>query len=234
MKIQRFFFGFDIGIQNVVISDADFYNQIKNVLRLKSGDKIILCDGKSNEAECVINSIENKKVNLEIINVHQNKNEPKIKLSVYCSVLKRENFELVCQKLTELGVYKIIPLICENTVKQGIKIERLRSIVKEAAEQSQRGVIPQLFLPQKLSDAIEIAQKDGPIFIFDRSGTAEKIHLEDGDISIFIGPEGGWDKSEIDLFKKNKAEIFSLGKLNFRAETAAITGAFATIYGNDF
>ncbi len=233
MKTQRFFLDFDIHSDNISVSNDDFYNQIKNVLRLKPGDRIILCDGKLNEAECLINSVENKKINLKVINVYKNENERKTKLSVYCSVLKRENFELVCQKLTELGVDEIIPLICENTIKQGIKIERLKSIIKEASEQSQRGIVPKLFLPQKLSDAVEIARKNGPVIVFDKSGFSKKI-LSEKNISIFIGPEGGWSNSEIDLFKKTKTQIFSLGELTFRAETAAIVASFVVLYGNDF
>ena len=229
MRIQRFFGNFDFSLKTIAVEKGDFYNQIKNVLRLKPGDDIILCDGKENEAECKISSIEDKKISLEIYRILKNKNEPQIKVTAHCSILKRENFELVVQKLTELGVFKIIPIISKNTVKQGIKKERLETIIREAAEQSGRGIIPELGDPAGFKEALESAQKNGPIVFFDSSGE-ESLRFPDGQtISVFIGPEGGWDKSELDLSKEIGVKIFSLGKLTLRAETAAIAGTFAVL-----
>ncbi len=229
MKIQRFFGNFDFSQKTIVVEGVVFYNQIKNVLRLKPGDKIVLCDGKENDAECTIFSIEDKRINLKIDRVFKNENESETELMVYCSILKRENFELVVQKLTELGVFKIVPIICKNTVKQGIKKGRLEARSKEAAEQSGRGIVPKLSETETFTEAIKSAKKSDSAIIFDSSGGKAGLIADVKNISIFIGPEGGWDESEIDFAKKNGLEVFSLGKLTLRAETAAITASFLAL-----
>jgi 16S rRNA (uracil1498-N3)-methyltransferase len=229
MKIQRFFGNFDFSQKNITVEDDGFYNQIKNVLRLKAGGKIILCDGKANDAECTISSIGDKGVLLKVDEVFRNENESQLKLTAYCSILKRENFELIAQKLTELGVFKIVPIICKNTIKQSLKKERLEVIIREAAEQSGRGIIPELSEAKDFKEVVKSAKKNGPVIIFDLSGEEDNLSNNTQNISMFIGPEGGWDKSEIDFAKKNELKIFSLGKLTLRAETAAIVGSFLAL-----
>lgn len=208
---------------------------MKNILRLRAGDKIVPCDGKLNEAQGIIDSFQNQEVEVIIKKAVKNVSEPNVRLTVYCSILKRENFEPAVQKLTEIGAAKIVPIIAENTVKQGIKAERLEAIIKEAAEQSGRGIIPQISGPILLSDAFKQSEDDDARIIFDISGKQQPSFPEESkNISVFIGPEGGWDEKEIESARQSGVEVISLGELTLRAETAAIVGSYPALHAGDF
>lgn len=228
MKLHRFFGDFDLQKNKIEIFDEEICNQIKNVLRLGIGDKLILCDGKKRESVVQISAFGKGSVLFENGKTENNQNEPAKNIILYCSILKHDHFELVCQKATEVGASKIVPIICKHTVKKDIRTERVRKIIKEAAEQSGRGKIPVLGEVIEFSKALENAGENEINIIFDASGKKfEPISTKN--IGIFIGPEGGWDKTEIVLAKDKGFSIFNLGKLILRAETAAILGVFAAL-----
>lgn len=235
MKIHRFIENLDLSKKNIKIFDAGFYNQIKNVLRLKAGDRIILCDGQSNEAVCQITGFDKKFVELEVLEKNKNENEPKKNIILFCAILKRENFEFVVQKATELGVKEIYPIISQRTVKFNLKEERIKKIIKEAAEQSGRSIVPILNKPLNFKEALNISADNQINLFFDKSGEAfNPCGITNNNlvkIGIFIGPEGGWNEEEIKIVKKMSEKnpsfkIISLGKLTLRAETAAIIASY--------
>lgn len=236
MRLNRFLMKFDLNQDNLRIDDFEIYNQIRNVLRLKAGEQIVLFDGESNEARAEILSInhEDKTVNLLILETGKNQQESKKEIILYCSILKRENFELVAQKVTEIGISKIVPIICERTVKTGIRKERLKKIVKEASEQSGRGIVPGVSEPINFEQALEQAKENDLNLFFDISGQSIKSYEESYEveprkihkIGLFIGPEGGWSDRELKLAEENNFEIVKLSELNFRAETAAIIASY--------
>lgn len=231
MREDRFFVNFKISKRKIEISNKEIFHQLKNVLRKKVGERIILFDGKQKEGIAEIKNYLKNKVEVEILKVRKNEKEPKVFVSLYCSILKKQNFELVVQKTTEIGVKEIVPIICKNTVKLGLNLERLKKIAKEAAEQSGRGTLPEILEPMELEKAIERVRNANLKILFDASGKnffqlqKEKIKS----LAVFVGPEGGWAKEEIKLAKKENFEILNLGKLNLRAETAAIVGSFLGI-----
>lgn len=203
---------------------------MKNVLRKRVGERIILLDGSGKEAKAEIKKFLKDKIEVKILEIRENKTEPKIFVSLYCSILKKANFEFVVQKATEIGVKEIIPLICKNTVKLGLSLERLRKIAKEAAEQSKRGILPTISEPLNFKEAIEMAESSNLKILFDSSGKDFlKIFKNANKISIFVGPEGGWAKEEIELARRKNFEIVNLGKLNLRSETAATVGSFLAV-----
>ena len=159
MRLHRFIGDFDLKKGNLSITDGDFLNQARNVLRLKIGDRFILSDGKGKEAEGILEGLDKKSALVHISNRSENKNEPERKVVLYCALIKRENFEWVAQKATEVGVSTIVPLISERTVKLNLKKERLGKIIKEAAEQSGRTVVPSLSDPMDFNDALVEAKK---------------------------------------------------------------------------
>lgn len=231
MRSHYFISDFDFSGKNIKIIEPDLVNQFRNVLRFSIGDKIILGNGKMNEVLAEIKEINKDFIIAEIIEIRLNKNEAQKEIVLYCAILKRENFELVCQKAVEVGVCEIIPIICERTVKFGLKDERLKKIIKEAAEQSGRGIIPKLSQTISIGKATEQAKNNDFNLFFDTSGTdLEKIKLaldKTKRIGIFIGPEGGWSEQEIEIARnKENFKIVSLGKLTLRAETAAIVTAY--------
>ncbi|MEW6617300.1 MAG: RsmE family RNA methyltransferase [Patescibacteria group bacterium] len=228
MKIHRFFGKFVIVDKGIMIGEKEMVHQIKNVLHLKIGEKILLCDENKNEYMVEITRIE-KKVDTKIISSGKNKNESKRDVHLYLSILKKENFELAVQKAVEVGVNTITPLITDRTVKLDIKRERILKIIKEAAEQSERGIIPELKEIANFSDVIK-EKRNGITFFCDRSGNnlydLMKKTEEENVINVFIGPEGGWSENELEYAKENKFLIANLGKFTLRGETAAIIASY--------
>lgn len=203
---------------------------MKNVLRKRVGERIILFNGSGKECMAEIKKFFRDKVEVEILEIMESTTEPKIFVSLFCSILKRVNFEFAVQKATEIGVKEIIPLICKNTVKLGLNLERMRKIIKEAAEQSGRGILPTISEPINFREAIERVKNSELKILFDSSGKDFfKVFKKAKKISIFVGPEGGWIKEEIELAKKEKFEVSNLGKLNLRSETAAIVSSFLAV-----
>src|SRR3989338_7391335 len=161
MKLHRFIGDFDLSKQEVEITDPKIIKQIKAVLRLEPGDKIILSDGKGQEAEVVLNLVSVGKITGIIEKLtepadaqnSQGFGEAK-KVNLYIAILKKENFELAVQKAVEAGVSHITPMITERTVKTGLNFERLEKIIREASEQSGRSVLPRLYPISNFEDAL--------------------------------------------------------------------------------
>src|SRR3989344_3618333 len=142
MRLHRFIGDFDLSKEYLKISDRELVNQLKNVFRLKTGDELLLGDGKKNEALACVEEISKGSATLIIKGTLINANEPEIYGILYCSILKKENFELAAQKAVEAGISEIVPVIGKRTVKTSLNIPRLEKISKEAAEQSGRGIVP--------------------------------------------------------------------------------------------
>ena len=230
MREDRFFISTKIEKGELEISNREIFHQLKNVLRKRVGDRLILFDGTGIEAEAQIKEFLKDKVKVEILKIERPDREPKIFISLFCSVLKKSNFELVVQKATEVGVKEIVPILCKNTVKTRLNIERLRKIAKEAAEQSKRVTLPKIEEILSFKKAIEKARNFDLKILFDASGKNFSLKEEVQKIAIFVGPEGGWHGSEIEFAKKENFEILNLGKLNLRSETAAIAASFLVVH----
>jgi 16S rRNA (uracil1498-N3)-methyltransferase len=227
MKFHRFIGDFSFSVNNFVVSDTEIVHQIAHVLKLQVGEYIILGDGKGMEACCEILQIEKNGIQVYTTEVYTTSAELDIKLILFCSILKKEHFEWVVQKSVELGVVQIIPLNCERTIKSSFNKNRLQKIIKEAAEQSGRGFLPQLFSVREFKNNI-FEQSCRRKILFDGSGIGHEIleskikKRNDLELELYIGPEGGWTQKELALASDNNIEIMSLGKTTLRAETAAI------------
>lgn len=232
MHKNRFFVSGNIENKRVVVEDEGIYNQIRNVLRMKKGDGATLLDGEGRAIDVVIRDIKNNTVTFERLGeVYEVESKSRPNVALFCSVLKRENFELVCQKATEIGVGSIHPIICERTVKLGLKKDRLRKIISEAAEQSGRGDAPELYDPVSFPQSLE-GLKGAQNILFDASGSLEDIKKlkREGEIKIWIGPEGGWSEEELHMARLNGFAVISLSGLTLRAETAAIIASYLATY----
>ena len=222
MKLQRFFIK-DAIIEGVEVSmsDADFVHQIFHVFRKKIGDQIVLLDNSGFEFLSEIVFLNKKEVNIKILNKKEVLNIPTNKVTLFASMIKKDKFEWVLEKCTELGVNSFVPVISERVEKKDLNIERAEKILKEASEQSERGFIPDICEPISLSEALENLNTNAIAF-----------HLEGGrfdgggknlkGLAIFIGPEGGWGEKDMDLFKKYNVKIVTLGSQVLRAETASM------------
>ncbi len=231
MKKHRFLFEKNLMSEHLDSDDKELINQLLNVLRLKVGETVLLFDGAGSEISAKIISLDRQKVVFGKIEKVAKVSKEGRDVTLYCSILKKENFEIVVQKATEIGVNKIVPIITSRTVKFGFKEDRLLKIIKEACEQCGRASQPKIESPLKFEEAINEAKKTNKInIIFDQSG--EKIgKLKSDKIAIFIGPEGGWTKEELIMAKKDGFVIGLLGNLTLRAETAGIVGSYEAING---
>ena len=231
MRLNRFFINENLKVGNITVSDMDFINQAKNVLRLKTNDKLILGDGNSNEAVAEIVNLNKEFAELKILETCKNKNESENYAHLYCSVLKKENFEWAVQKAVEVGVKEITPTITARTVKLGLNRERLEKIIKEAAEQSGRGVLPKLNEAIIFDEAIKSSKENG-LNLFFQAGYPLLGHSMSKfeKIGVFVGPEGGWTEEELKKAQSsNEFTIVGLGKTILRAETAAVIASYQAV-----
>lgn len=225
MRMHRFIGNYVFSAKHLEVRDAELANQIKNVLRLVVGDAVILSNGAGKDAIAAITNIGRATVSFNLHDVFENTAEPAVEVTLYCAVLKREHFELVVQKATEAGVSSIVPVLTARTVKQGIRLDRLEKIAREAAEQSGRAKVPAISEPMKLSDAMMQAKEGGFVAFFDMGGepaTKALTTMHEKRIAVMIGPEGGWDPTESEDARRRGFAVLNLGNRTFRAETAAI------------
>jgi 16S rRNA (uracil1498-N3)-methyltransferase len=231
MKLHRFIGDFDLSSSVVVSRDIELINQIKNVLHLPVGRQVVLFVGDGREVVASIEMINKNEVIFKILEQSKNEKESQRDVTLFCSILKKENFELVCQKATECGVKRIVPLISDRTIKTGLKKERLEKIVKEASEQSGRALIPEMGEACSLKEALAFSKGEVKIF-FDASGEDLPLKIDGEKIAIFIGPEGGWTDKELLLAKEYSCSVAKLGNFILRGETAAIVASYLAVNNN--
>jgi 16S rRNA (uracil1498-N3)-methyltransferase len=229
MRLHRFVLGVNLLPGRLQIDDSDVVHQWSKVLRLREGDTVVLCDGKGSQAHAVLHELGKKAAVVIVDQVEKVTAEPKHRVTLCAAIVKRENFEWIVEKATETGVTEIIPIITDRTMKTGLKMERLQAIAKEAVEQCGRGVVPVIREPTEFSDAWKNATGRQVFLHLDGN---ESTARHDGDVTIWIGPEGGWTESEADFAKKNGAEMRSLGALTLRAETACVVATYLAANGS--
>lgn len=229
--------------KRVEVFDVDF-NHIVNVLRMKNGDEVQIGNKDTLDTYLArIKEISNDKAVLEIVEELGN-NESNVKVDLYQGLPKFDKMELVIQKTTEIGINKIVPTdmtrcivkLDEKDYKK--KQERWQKIAESAAQQSKRGMIPEIDDKIKLKDIInKINEYDIFIVAYEEENTntlKEELKQVKGKaeykIGILVGPEGGITEEEIELLKEKGAKIVTLGKRILRTETAPIVLASNIIY----
>ncbi len=230
MKIHRFYIdNIDISPENTIVTqETELIHQLKNVFRYKPGQIIHIFNEQVGEIEVEIAKIDKKdmsfKYNKQIQQADSDKSHKKV--SLYMSIIKNSNFDLVIEKAVELGISEIIPVISERVIKNKLNYERLHKIVKEATEQSGRIQLMKIGGTVELNDAIISAKEySGRVYfgsVIEHEGSKYNISNKDKHVSIFIGPEGGYSDEEIGIFNKQKIQPVRLGDFVLRAETAAI------------
>ncbi|MDO8601546.1 MAG: RsmE family RNA methyltransferase [bacterium] len=226
MKIHRFYVSGDLSTGVLTIIDPEINNQIRNVLKLKIGEPVILFNGAGSEATAIITDIAKTGLIVEISKVRANAAEPKRFVRLYLAILKKEHFELAAQKAVECGVGEIIPVITSRTVKLALKPERVMKIMQEAAEQSGRGVVPRLADIVKFDEALTEATKHNHENFFCDGGAQSELRPRTERVGVWIGPEGGFSPEEVQKAHESGFIGVSLGSLTLRAETAAIVATY--------
>ena len=195
-------------------------NHATRVLRLKQGDEICLLDGAGIGYHAKINSIE-KNVSGTIKESIPDLGENKCSVNLASALIKRDRFELMLEKATELGVNEIQPLTLERCVKKTMNFERSQKIVISSAKQCCRSRFPILHEPIDIKKLLK--NSDGQ-FISGLMGADKSLsELElDKNITVIIGPEGDFTENEIGQMKNAGVIFFNLGGRRLRAETAAL------------
>ena len=149
----------------------------------------------------------------------------KKKVFLIQSIIKKDKFEWIAQKATELGVTDIIPVISERSEKRGLDEKRLQKIIIEATEQSGWGRVPTLHEITSLEEVLQkLEGQKVSVYALDMDGTA--YEKEQGSVAICIGPEGGWGEQDKKICEKYSVKSISIGESVLRAETAAIIGVY--------
>lgn len=212
--------------ENFILADSDIYH-IKKVMRCKNNDKIEVVFDKKVYL-CNIDNIDS--LTLSIIDSYEEDRESNIELTVAVSLVQEQKFDLILQKLTELGVTSIIPLKTERSIvkidssKEEKKKLRWETICKEASEQSHRVTIPKIYNIMTMKELLNNKKQLNLICSLNDKTKPLEDYLTDNinDILFVIGPEGGFSKKEEEFLMENGFECTSLGKRVLRVETAAI------------
>ncbi len=222
MRLHRFFIDEKVGDQRELhIPSEKLIHQWRNVFRFEPGCSVILNDDSGYDYEAVIDSLNKNEANVRIVERRENKNVPSREIYLFVSLTKKDTFEWVLEKATELGVSRIIPIISERSEKKAINFERAKKIIREAAEQSGRAVLPRLYEVMNLADAL--SQYEVPSIAWHPEAEIyTKQNIKSATLACYIGPEGGWSPREISLFVEHKVPVVSLGAAVLRTETASI------------
>lgn len=246
MRLHRFYVSHNFNLNEATTIDSpDLVHQLRRVFRLGVGDRVIFFTGTGIDFECKIYGFgeENKiggarrDASVHVTPVSQNASAffPAREIILYASLVKKDTFEWIVQKATELGVTKIVPILAERSEKKDINVDRLQKIVVEASEQCGRGDVPRVHIVHTMYDifsSVEISFAENLVFHtsaaqIDRANLSKK----NKPVNVFIGPEGGWSEKEIEMFHKAGATVVSLGPQILRAETAAVAALSLVIFG---
>jgi len=231
MSLHRFFVPAELLRRTVLTLSGEVAHQISRVLRLRAGDEIVLLDGTGREYQVRLSLVSAREVCGAVIESQEVLGEPALRLSLYQALLPREKFEHVLQKGTELGVSAFVPVQTERSLPKRSdvgeeKLLRWRRILREAAEQSGRGRIPDLHAPLALADALRQGVGDDvALFAWEEEAklgptSALRLLPRNGSAALFVGPEGGFAKTEVALARQAGATTFGLGARVLRTETA--------------
>lgn len=211
------------------------------VLRLKKGENVLVCDGCGNECVCAVSDVSPGQISLVVQKRQDSTSEPKVKASVYMSFPKADKLEHVIQKATELGAFEIVAFPSARCVSRPDeknlrkKQERWQKIAASAAEQSGRGLIPQIIVLSSYQEALKRAgESDLSILFYENErATTLKMAIEGNrfdSISLLTGPEGGLETREVEQAKNAGFQICTLGSRILRCETAPLCALSAVMY----
>ena len=241
--MQQFFVEpFQIREGTVYLEGADV-NHMKNVLRMRPGEKVRVSDGQGKSYLCCVTGYEEGKAVLELLNKFEENTELPSRVCLFQGLPKGDKMDWIVQKAVELGAYSVIPFPARRSVvkldekKAKKRQERWQAVAKGAAEQSGRGMIPAVHMAPGFREALQIADTLDIVLIpyeleKGMAGTVRTIeNISPGQsVGIFIGPEGGFEEEEVRLAIEHGAVPVSLGKRILRTETAGLTALSILMY----
>jgi 16S rRNA (uracil1498-N3)-methyltransferase len=255
--MNRFFVSKKSFHGQTVLLGSDHAHQLRDVLRMKEGEHIVVLDNEGLEYDVVLTQVRREQVVGQIKEKSPASGEPAVQVTLFQSLLTRDKFEVVLQKCTEVGVTEFVPMVTERSLIRETfikpeKVDRWQRIITEAAEQSHRGRIPKLSPPVTFEQAlggladfdcrlITWPAPESAIRLADYRGPAEgglslrqALRADNKNVprtvALLIGPEGGFSEREVELAKESGAIPITLGPRILRTETAAIVASALVLY----
>ncbi|MGL5088792.1 MAG: RsmE family RNA methyltransferase [Cetobacterium sp.] len=217
----------NIGNEIIEIIEKSDINHLKNAFRIKIGEIIRAVDGEY-EYICEVLSIEKKIIEVKILEKNKDKFSSKVEIDAAIGILKNDKMDLTIQKLTEIGITKIVPLLTKRGIAKILeKKDKWDLIVKEATKQCQAVKLVEIEEPKKLQD-LDFSKYDLAIVPYECEdenslrNILNKNKNKPKKILYIVGPEGGFEKEEIEFLIEKGVTPVSLGKRILRAETASI------------
>ena len=224
----------NIGEKEIVITGADV-NHIRNVLRMRTDEEVLIADGQGAEYRCKLIELNENEVRAQILWKLDGNAELVSAITLFQGLPKSDKMDLIVQKCVELGVDRIVPVSTKRAVvkldakKEQTRLKRWNTISESAAKQSGRGVIPEVSGVMSFGKALEEAKKLDVLLIpYERAEHMAETRRVMGSIQpgqsvgIFIGPEGGFEESEVEEAVAAGAQAITLGKRILRTETAGL------------
>lgn len=231
--MQRYFVEPHLFSEHEVTIVGDDVHHIVNVMRAKEGEEIFVSDGAGRTARARLVFLSAKEVKARVEEILIEQRELPIRVTIGQGLPKGEKMEWILQKGTELGAYAFFPFSSERTIvkldakKEAKKLERWRKIVKEAAEQSHRAVLPDILPPVSFKEALQAAGDYTRCAIaYEKEGSATLHEVLEGmaaddTLLVLIGPEGGFSPEEVALAEAKGFRSIGLGPRILRTETAS-------------
>lgn len=222
------------GLIRITGSDV---NHIKNVLRIKQGEEMLVSDGTGRDYLCQAEEIAGQEVTVRILETEEEGRELPSRIWLFQGLPKSDKMEFIIQKAVELGAAGIVPVSTRNTVvkldpkKEEAKVKRWQAIAESAAKQSKRSLVPRVSGIMTLKEAFDYVESQGfsvRLIPYEHEAGMDgtKTELDAAgpgqDIAVFIGPEGGFDEREIELALSKGVRPISLGRRILRTETAGL------------
>jgi 16S rRNA (uracil1498-N3)-methyltransferase len=228
MRLHRFYVKTPITEDTFDIKDKELVHQWRDVFRYNVGSQIVLFDGSGQDFLCIITSLRALGGTVSVLEKKENIKSYLKNIWLCMAIIKKDNFELVVEKATELGVMHIVPILCERSEKKSLNMERLEKIGIEASEQSGRGQKIEIHEITDLQTILKNKSLPENKIVLHPEGEYIGDFLSDKnskDLVVFIGPEGGFSEAEIEGFTSHCIPTISLGSQILRSETAAIAVA---------
>lgn len=239
--MNRFFINKEQIVGDTIQINGGDVKHIKDVLRLKRGEKIeIACEGNTYIGEIL--ELDKKTVNLKVLDRYKGKNEPSNFIVLYQALAKGSKMDLILQKCTEVGVSEFYSIKTNRTIvkikngeKANTKIDRWQEITDQAAKQSKRDILPRVNEIISFNQMIELLDGEKNIITSYEDEKQQGIKNVLKDISnekihLIIGPEGGFEREEIEKLKNIGASIVTLGPRILRTETAGLVASTMIFY----
>lgn len=223
--------------EGTIVLDGEQARHIAKSLRMKTGDMLTVTDGQGNDYGCLIEKITKDTVELKVCYIQACGSEPTCSVTIYQGVPKSTKMEDIIQKCVELGVFRIVPVLTKRCVsrpdgKQAEKKNaRYRKISLEAAQQSGRGIVPEISEMITLKQAVAQDESETKIVFYEGGGASIKeiVNKNSKSVSIYIGPEGGFEADEVQYIVDSGGIRATLGPRILRTQTAPVAGLTAVM-----